>query len=74
MTYPEYLIEIFVFRNSSDPLRGQNIQTLPIPRATNYRLESLQHQAAKIWNTLPDISRITTLCKDVETVINKMNF
>ena len=38
-TYPAYLKELFVFRNSSYSLRGKNILTLPIPRTTTYGLE-----------------------------------
>ena len=37
-TYPGYLKELFVSRNSSYSLRGKNILTLPIPRTTNYGL------------------------------------
>ena len=47
-TYPGYLKELFVFCNSSYSFRGKNILTLPIPRTTNYGLECIQYQAAKI--------------------------
>ena len=46
-TYPRYLKELFVFRNSSYLLRGKNILTLPIPRTTNYGLECIQYQAVR---------------------------
>jgi len=49
-TYPGYLKEQLVFRNSSFSLRGKNIVTSPIPRTTNYGLECIRYQAAKIWN------------------------
>jgi len=40
-TYPKYLKELFVFRNSSYSLRGHNILNLPKPRTTHYGLESI---------------------------------
>jgi len=49
-TYPGYLKEQFVFRNSSFSLRGKNIVASPILRTTNYGLECIRYQAAKIWN------------------------
>ena len=73
-TYPAYLKEPFVFRNSSYSLRGKNILTLPIPRTTTYGLEYIRYQAAKIWNSLPDSIRTITSFKDFKTAIKKMNF
>ena len=73
-TYPGYLKELFVFRNSSYSLRGKNILTLPIPRATNYGLECVPYQAAKIWNSLPDNIRTMTSFKDFKKAIKEMNF
>ena len=73
-TYPGYLKELFVFRNSSYSLRGKNILTLPIPRTTNYGLESIRYQAAKIWNSLPDSMRAMTSFKDFKKAIKEMNF
>ena len=73
-TYPGYLKELFVFRNSSYSLRGKNILTLPIPRTTNYGLECIRYQAAKIWNSLPDSMRIMTSFKDFKKAIKEMNF
>ena len=74
-TYPRYLKELFVFRHSSHSLRGHNILNLPKPRlTTNYGLESIRYQAAKIWNSLPDRSRLITVFKDFKTVIQTMNF
>ena len=73
-TYPGYLKELFVFRNSSYSLRGKNILTLPIPRTTNYGLECIRYQDAKIWNSLPDSMRIMTSFKDFKKAIKEMNF
>ena len=73
-TYPGYLKELFVFRNSSYSLRGKNILTLPIPRTTNYGLECIRYQAAKIWNSLPDSMRTMTSFKDFKKAIKKTNF
>ena len=43
---------------------------------TNYRLEYIQYQAAKMWNSLPDSMRTMTSFKDFKTAIKKkkMNF
>ena len=71
---PGYLKELFVFRNSSYSLRGKNILTLPIPRTTNYGLECVRYQAAKIWNSLPDSIRTMTSFKDFKKAIKEMNF
>ena len=75
-TYPGYLKElpVFVFPNSSYSLRGKNILTLPIPRTTNYGLDCIRYQAAKIWNSLPDSMRTMTLFKDFKKAIKEMNF
>ena len=73
-TYPGYLKELFVFRNSSYSLRGKNILTLPIPRTTNYGLECIRYQAAKIWNSLPDSMRTITSFKDFKTAIKLIVF
>ena len=73
-TYPGYLKELFVFRNSSYSLRGKNILTLPIPRTTNYGLECIRYQAAKIWNSLSDSMRTMTSFKDFKKAIKEMNF
>ena len=73
-TSPRYLKELFVFRNSSYLLRGKYILTLPIPRTTNYGLECIQYQAAKIWNSLPDSMRTMTSFKDFEKAIKEINF
>ena len=73
-TYPGYLKELFVFRNSSYSLRGKNILTLPIPRRSNYGLECIRYQAAKIQNSLPDSMRIMTSIKDVKKAIKETNF
>lgn len=72
--YPRYLKELFVFRNSSYSLRGKNILTLPIPRTTNYGLECIRYQAAKIWNSLSDSMRTMTSFKDFKKAIKEMNF
>jgi len=73
-TYPGYLKELFVFRNSSYSLRGKNMPALPIPRTTSYGLECIRYQTAKIWNSLPGSMRTITSLKDFKTVIKKMNF
>ena len=65
-TYPGYLKELFVFRNSSYSLRGKNILTLPIPRTTNYGLECIRYQAAKM--------RTMTSFKDFKKAIKETNF
>ena len=72
-TYPGYLKELFVFRNSSYSLRGKNILTLPIPRTTNYGLECIRYQAAQIWNSLPDSMRTMTSFKDFKKATKEMN-
>ena len=43
---------------------------------TNYGLEYIQYQAAKMWNSLPDSMRTMTSFKDFKTAIKKkkMNF
>ena len=73
-TYPGYLKELFVFRNCSYSLRGKNILTLPIPRTTNYGLECIGYQAAKIWNSLPDSMRTMTSFKDFKKAVKKRAF
>ena len=73
-TYPGYLKELFVFRNSSYSLRGKNILTLPIPSTTNYGLECIRYQAAKIWNSLSDSMRTMTSFKDFKKAIKETNF
>ena len=75
-SYPGYLKKIFVLCNSSYLLRGKNILTLPIPRTTNYGLECIRYQAAKMWNSLPDSRRTMTPFKDFKTATKKkkMNF
>jgi len=40
--YIKYLKELFTLRNSKYLLRGKNILTLPEPRTTRYRLESIK--------------------------------
>jgi len=72
-TYPGYLKELFVFRNSSYSLRGKNILTLPIPR-TSYGHECIWYQAATIWNSLPDSMRTITSFENFKTVKKKMKF
>ena len=73
-TYPGYLKELFVFRNSNYSLRGKNILALPIPRTTNYGLECIGYQAAKIWNSLPDSMRTMTSFKDFMKAVKKRTF
>ena len=73
-TYSGYLKELFVFRNSSYSLRGNNILTLPVPRTTNYGLECIRYQAAQIWNSLPDSMRTMTSFKYFKKAIKEMNF
>ena len=72
-SYPGYLKELFVFRNSSYSLRGKNILTLPTPRTTNYGLEVIRYQAAKIWFA-PRMYENNNIIKDFKTVFKKMNF
>jgi len=72
--YPGYLKELFVFCNSSYPLKGKNILTLPLPKTTNYGLECIQYQAVKIWNSLPGSVRTIAFSKDFKTAIKKMSF
>ena len=70
-----YLKELFVYHSSSYPLTGKNILTLPLPRTTNYGLECIRYQAAKIWNSLPgSVRTITFFYKDFKTAIKKMSF
>ena len=73
-TYPGYLKELFSLRNSSYSLRGKNILSLPIPRTTNYGLECIRYQAAKIWNSLPDSMRTITSFKEFKTAMKEMKF
>ena len=73
-TCPGYLKEVFVFRNCSYSLRGKNILTLPIPRTTNYGLECIVYQAAKIWNSLPDSMRTMTSFEDFKKAVKKRTF
>ena len=73
-TYPGYLKELFVFRNSNHSLRGKNILALPLPRTTNYGLECIGYQAAKIWNLLPDSIRTMTSFKDFKKAVKKRTF
>ena len=49
-------------------------QEQQIPRTTNYGLECIRYQAAKIWNSLSDSMRTMTSFKDFKKAIKEMNF
>ena len=63
--------KLFVLRNSSYSLRGNNILTLPLPKTTNNGPECIRCQAAKMWNSLSYRMRTITSYKDFKAAIKK---
>ena len=50
--HPKYLKKLFSLRSFKYFLRGNNVLSSLEPRTTTYGLESIKHEAAKLWNSL----------------------
>ena len=59
--YPGYLRDMFSLRATSYSLRGNYIFSIPSARSTTYGLHSFSYMASKLWNSLPDSFRTSTV-------------
>ena len=60
----EYLRDLFVVRNNVNCLRGTNKLVVPRKKTLNFGLKSTTFICAKVWNSLPDELRSTTILKN----------
>ena len=50
---PKFMSEIFIERNISYNVRGNNHLSVPVPRTNAYGLKAIRHTAHKLWQSLP---------------------
>ena len=72
--YPNYLKKVFSLHSSKYFLRGNNVLSLPEPRTTTYRLESIKYEAAKLWNSLKDDMRQIISIDAFKNSLRNLNF
>ena len=56
-----YISDLFVVRNNVKCLRGTNKLFVPRKKTTNFGFKSTTFIGAKMWNSLPDELRSTTI-------------
>ena len=61
---PEYISDLYVARNNVNCLRGTNKLVVPRKKTLNFGLKSTTFICAKVWNSLPDELRPTTILKN----------
>lgn len=59
--YPVYMRNMFTFRNTIYNLRCNYILKLPVAKTTSYGLRSFSYHAVKLWNSLLDNVRTSSL-------------
>ena len=58
---PEYICDLFIVRNNVKNLRGANKLLIPRKNTSNFGSKSTYLIGAKVWNSLPDELRSTTV-------------
>ena len=58
---PEYVSGLFIVRNNVKNLRGANKHLIPPKNTTTFGSKSISLISAKVWNSLPDELRSTTV-------------
>ena len=58
---PEYISDLFVVRNNMKNLRDTNKRAVPRKNTTTFGLKYTYFIGAKVWNSLPDELRSTTV-------------
>ena len=57
----EYICDLFIVRNNVKNLRGANKLLIPRKNTSNFGSKSTSLIGAKVWNSLPDELRSTTV-------------
>ena len=71
---PKSMDEIFVERNISHNLRGNNHLSVPILRTNAYGLEAIRYTAHKLWQSLPLEIKASQTLTEVKKKIKKHRF
>ena len=70
---PGYISDLFVLRNNVKCLRGTNKLVVPRKKTTNFGLKSTTFIGAKVWNSLPDELRSTTILKEFRNAVRELH-
>ena len=71
---PTYLKEFLCFKDASSyNFRYKNLLKIPRTKSTRYGTNSFRHQAAKLWNSLPEEARKTTSFSHYKQFIKTWN-
>ena len=71
---PKFMAEIFVERNISHNLRGNNHLSVPILRTNAYGLEAIRYTAHKLWQSLPLEIKASQTLTEFKKKIKKHHF
>ena len=70
---PGYISDLFVVRNNVKSLRGTNKLVVPRKKTTKFGLKSTTFIGAKVWNSLPDELRSTTILKQFKNAVRELH-
>ena len=70
---PGYVSDLFVVRNNVKCLRGTNKLVVPREKTTNFGLKSTIFINAKVWNSLLDELRSTTILKECMNAVRELH-
>ena len=68
---PGYISDLFVVRNNVKCSRGTKKLVVPRKKTTNFGLKSTTFIGAKVWNSLPDELRSSTILKEFKNVVRE---
>ena len=70
---PEHISDLFAVRNNVKNLRGTNKLVVPRKNTTTFGLKSTSIIGAKVWNSLPDELRSTTILKEFRNAVRELH-
>ena len=72
---PAYISDLFVvrIRNNVKNLRGANRLAVPRKNPLTFGLKSTSFISAKVWNSLPDELRSTTILKEFMNAVRELH-
>ena len=70
---PEHISDLFAVRNNVKNLRGTNKLVVPRKNTTTFGLKSTPFIGAKVWNSLPDELRSTTILKEFRNAVRELH-
>ena len=68
-----YISALFVVRKNVKCLRGTNKLIVPRKKTTNFGLKSTTFIGAKVWNSLPDELRSTTILQEFQNAVRELH-